>query len=240
MYAPHVQVSSFPSLCLSPAAADVRNGLLESPLEKQGSSRPRLRLWGSLHCISPTFALPSKSSSLGEQSETKSMLGFLVELHACYHETNCNTNTNDLQSSIPSLIRQEIGGSTFEQVVPIYFSGAVAAWRPVLGGMLGDCVAISGLRRKMIRVGSERKEFCLFVATSTSLVSRFGPPQGQLKIEREGQLSLCNQIAANHVTRFILPNDEPGMTELKDMRYHTKASLSHRCEPAEDKKQGEV
>lgn len=233
-----MQVSSFASLCLSQAAADVCNRLLGSPLEKQGSTRPRLRLWGVLHCISPTFAIPSKSSSLGEQSETQSMLGFLVELQACSHKTLCNSNTIDPLSSIPSLIHQEIGGSSCEQVLPVYFSGAVAAWRPVLGGMLGDCVAISGLRRKMIRVGSERKEFCLFVATCTSLVSRFCPPQGQLK--DEGQLSLCNQIAANHETRFILQNDEPGMTELKDMRYHIKARLPHRCKPGEDKKHGEV
>lgn len=200
-----MQVSDFPSLCLCPAAAIARYLVLDSPLEKAGSSKPRLRVRGFLHCISPPFLTPSKTSlqhapviadgratpgpgprkslfidksGSRVQSESQSMLGFLVELRSCCHSCSCllKYNKNATDTLPDSQVRkQEVVDASENGTVAIYFSGAVASWRPLLGAMLGDCIAISGLRRKMIRLGPEKNEFRMYVATRTSLVFHIGP-----------------------------------------------------------------
>ncbi|XP_024391259.1 uncharacterized protein [Physcomitrium patens] len=215
--APTAQVSDFPSLCLSPAAARTRNLVLESPLEKTAPSKPRLRVQGFLHCISPPFILPSKSSlqnaplitdgrtSIGQgpprslfkdKSESRlhthgqCMPGFLVEL--CTHclGSMCQPTYNNFpQATCSHLLDREVVDAREDGSVAIYFSGAVASWRAVLGGMLGDCVAISGLRRKTIRLGPDNKEFCIHVATRTSLVFCIGSNRGV-----QGEFRLCNHI----------------------------------------------
>lgn len=202
-----VQVLDFPSLCLSPAVANARNLVLESPLEMNGKSKPRLRVWGLLQCISPPFLLPSKSSlqnapvvadgrsSLGQgalkslfkdksssrvQSDSQSMLGFLVELRSCCHGTCWQAKHNQNAPSTwtnrySQFLEQEDVDAGEDGTVVIYFAGAVASWRPLLGEMLGDSIAITGLRRKMIQLGPERKEFYIYVATRLSLVFHIGP-----------------------------------------------------------------
>lgn len=202
-----LQVLDFPALCLSPASANARNLVLESPLEKLGKSKPRLRAWGLLQCISPPFLLPSKSSlpnapivadgrslfgqgtqkslfkdksSSGFQSDSQSMLGFLLELRTCCHGTSWQPGHNQIDPSTwtyrySQFLEQEGVNAGKDGTVAIYFSGAVASWRPLLGEMLGDAIAITGLRRKMIQQGLEKKEFCIHVATRISLVFRIPP-----------------------------------------------------------------
>lgn len=58
--------------------------------------------------------------------------------------------------------------------VVIYFFGVVVFWCVVLGGMFGDCVVISGLCRKIIWLGFDNKEFCIYVVIWISLVFCIG------------------------------------------------------------------
>ncbi|KAG0602595.1 hypothetical protein M758_10G025700 [Ceratodon purpureus] len=210
---PAAQVPDFPSLCLSPAAANAR-GVLESPLEKIAKSKPRLRVWGCLHCMSPPFVIPAKTSLQhapdaadgstlsGQgaqktlfkdksgprvQSDSQSMLGFLVELRSCCHGT----------LSCCQFSEQKAVDVGEDGTAAIYFSGAVASWRPLLGEMLGDCIVISGLRRKMIRLGPEKKEFCIYVATRTSLVLRIGPPVVEPNPKTEGAVEFCKNVSSS-------------------------------------------
>jgi hypothetical protein len=137
---------------------------------------------GLLHCISPPFVLPSKASppsasvaksakSLAWNGTQKSvfkqesagqiMLGFIVELCMCPHIPSCEHN-----ALLPSVGKE---------CVHVYFSGSVASWCPVLSVVIGQCVTITGLQRKLILVGPEKNEHFLFVAKKSSLVSKLSP-----------------------------------------------------------------
>jgi hypothetical protein len=139
-----------------------------------------VEIWGLLHCISPPFVLPSKASPLSasvaksakswsgteksifkQESAGQTMLGFIVELRMCPHIPGCEHN-----ALLPAVGKE---------CVHVYFSGSVASWRPVLSVVIGQCVTITGLQRKLILVGPEKNEHFLFVATKSSLVSQLSP-----------------------------------------------------------------
>jgi hypothetical protein len=48
-----------------------------------------------------------------------------------------------------------------KECVHVYFSGSVASWHPVLSVVIGQCVTITGLQRKLILVGPEKNEHFL-------------------------------------------------------------------------------
>jgi hypothetical protein len=86
------------------------------------------------------------------------MLGFrVVELRMCPHIPSCEHN-----ALLPTVGKE---------CVHVYFSGSVTSWRPVLSVVIGQCVTITGLQRKLILVGPEKNEHFLFVAKNNSLVS---------------------------------------------------------------------
>jgi hypothetical protein len=60
-----LQLPIFPSLSLSPTAADIGKIVFESPQPKKRVHNSQVEIWGLLHCISPPFVLPSKASPLG-------------------------------------------------------------------------------------------------------------------------------------------------------------------------------
>ncbi len=177
-----MQLPTFPSLSLSPTAADIGKIVFESPQLKKRVHNSQVEIWGLLHCISPPFVLPSKASPLsasvaksakslawnGTQksifkhgSAGQTMLGFTVELRMCPHIPSCEHN-----ALLPAVGKE---------CVHVYFSGSVASWRPVLSVVIGQCVTITGLQRKLILVGPEKNEHFLFVAINSSLVSQLSP-----------------------------------------------------------------
>jgi len=89
------------------------------------------------------------------------MLGFIVELRMCPH--------------IPSREHNALLSAVGKECVHVYFSGSVASSRPVLSEVIGQCVTITGLQRKLILVGPEKNKHFLFVATKSSLVSQLSP-----------------------------------------------------------------
>jgi hypothetical protein len=103
----------------------------------------------------------SQKSIFKHGSAGQTMLGFIVELHMCPHIASCEHN-----ALLPAVGKE---------CVHVYFSGSVASWRPVLSVVIGQCVNITGLQRKLILVGPEKNELLLFVATKSSLVSQLSP-----------------------------------------------------------------
>jgi hypothetical protein len=89
------------------------------------------------------------------------MLGFIVELCRCPH--------------IPSCEHTALLPTVGKECVHVYFSGSVASWRPLLSVVIGQCVTITGVQRKLILVRPEKNEHFLFVATKSSLVSQLSP-----------------------------------------------------------------
>lgn len=273
-----MQVPDLPSLCLSPAAANARNGVLESPLEKIGTSKPRLRVRGCLHCISPPFLLPSKTnlqhdpetadgrtlrgqgpqetlfkdkSGSRVQSDSQSVLGFLVELRSCCHGSRCQLKYNKSSPGTLSCCQfpeKEVVDVGEDGTAAIYFSGAVASWRPLLGEMLGDCVAISGLRRKMIRLGPEKKEFCIYVATRTSLVLRIGPPVVDSNSKIEEAVGFCKHVISNGLqyqrrdqSRHLKDLDDLyDASSSKELRFQIQSRIVPNGESSEKAGQGSV
>ncbi|CAK9270421.1 unnamed protein product [Sphagnum jensenii] len=157
---------------------------IHNPKLLAGSSALSLQveIWGLLHCISPPFVLPSKASPLGASvaksakslawngtqksifkhgSAGQTMLGFIVEVRMFPH--------------IPSCEHTALLPTVGKECVHVYFSGSAASWRPVLSVVIGQCVTITGLQRKLILVGPEKNEHFLFVATKSSLVSQLSP-----------------------------------------------------------------
>ncbi len=177
-----MQLPTFPSLSLSPTAAYIGKIVFESPQLKKRVHNSQVEIWGLLHCISPPFVLPSKTSPLGASvaksakslawngtqksifkhgSAGQTMLGFIVEVCMCPH--------------IPSCEHTALLPAVGKECVHVYFSGSAASWRPVLSVVIGQCVTITGLQRKLILVGPEKNEHFLFVATKSSLVSQLSP-----------------------------------------------------------------
>jgi hypothetical protein len=76
---------------------------------------------------------------------------------------------------IPSCEHNALLPAVGKECVHVYFSGSVASWHPVLSVVIGQCVTITGLQRKLILVGPEKNEHFLFVATKSSLVSQLSP-----------------------------------------------------------------
>jgi hypothetical protein len=271
------QVLDFPSLSLSPAAANARNLVLESPLEKIGTSKPRLRVRGFLHCISPPFLIPSKSlqyapiiadgktvpgqgpqkylfkdkSGSRVQSDSQSMLGFFVELLSCCHGSCCqpkhNKNAPGTLSYCP-FPEQKVVDAGEDGTFAIYFSGAVASWRPLLGEMLEDCIEISGLRRKMIQLGPEKKEFYIYVATRTSLVFRIGPlvVDSNSKIgEADGSCKhvISNRLQNQPMDQYRYPRGLDGSYDAessKERRFQLQSRIVRHGEALENARQGSV
>jgi len=75
------------------------------------------------------------------------MLGFIVELRMCSHIPSCEDN-----ALLPAVGKE---------CVHVYFSGSVSSWHPVLSVVIGWCVTITGLQRKLILVGPEKNEHFL-------------------------------------------------------------------------------
>ncbi|KAG6557378.1 hypothetical protein Mapa_001308 [Marchantia paleacea] len=99
------KVTTFPSLCVDPVTADMRNALFESPLIKKEEKRSRITICGKLLSVSPHFSLPCNLTDDREDSKTTSKVagsskdfthnskqlfvtGFLVELQYC-HSCSC-------------------------------------------------------------------------------------------------------------------------------------------------------
>jgi hypothetical protein len=87
------------------------------------------------------------------------MLGFIVELRMCPHIPSCEHNA----------LLSAVG----KECVHVYFSGSVASSCPVLSEVIGQCVSITGLQRKLILVGPEKNEHFLFVATKSAWCHNF-------------------------------------------------------------------
>ncbi len=174
-----MQVPTFPSLSLGPTAADIGKIVFESPQLKKRVHNSQVEIWGLLPCISPPFVLTSKASPLGASvaksakslawngtqksiskhgSAGQTRLGFIVELRMCPRIPSCEHN-----ALLPAVGKE---------CVHVYFSGSVASWRPVLSVVIGQCVTITGLQRKLILVGPEKNEHFLF---ESSLLSQLSP-----------------------------------------------------------------
>ncbi|KAL2635313.1 hypothetical protein R1flu_006792 [Riccia fluitans] len=92
-----LDLPTFPSLCVDPAAADIDSSLFESPLIKQKEKGSRLTICGKLQCISPQFSLPCDYTDGRDNSmaSNQSMIGFLMELVYC---PSCSSHYIDVWS----------------------------------------------------------------------------------------------------------------------------------------------
>ncbi|XP_057821632.2 CST complex subunit CTC1 isoform X2 [Cryptomeria japonica] len=112
--------------------------------------------------------LHTKEESVGNNSKDNAAggaeLGFVIELQACNHKPQCKMSSEVLFG---------IAEKNHTSVEPafVYFTGSIAAWRPVLSGLFGKCLNVTGLKRKVIFIGSEKEKYNIFVATRTTLLS---------------------------------------------------------------------
>ncbi|KAL3692109.1 hypothetical protein R1sor_005760 [Riccia sorocarpa] len=194
------EVPTFPSICVDPAAADIRDTLFESPLIKQKEHGSRLTIFGKLQCVSPQFSLPynittndRENSSVLDRptSNHLSMIGFLAELEYC---PACSFHYNDIWNMdkkkesrrtrrlfVDDHSRKNAVETDSEELktvdyLYIYFSGSMAAWRPFLSGNIKRCISVSGLRKKLVITGTAKNRQFLLVATRTTLILPFLDP----------------------------------------------------------------
>ncbi|KAL2635287.1 hypothetical protein R1flu_006766 [Riccia fluitans] len=178
-----LDLPTFPSLCVDPAAADIHSALFESPLIKQKEKGSRLTICGKLQCISPQFSLPSVIISTPGAWVTKRKIRNLGV---------------SLQISTPALqiiVKMEwTPTGTIKKrrdYLYVYFSGSIAAWRPFLSGNIKRYITVSGLRRKLVITGAVKKHQFLLVATRTSLIlpvfdpSHIGIREPHISLEKD-------------------------------------------------------
>ncbi|KAH9314283.1 hypothetical protein KI387_022910 [Taxus chinensis] len=121
------------------------------------------------------------SNRLKKNTAEGSEFGFLIELQACNHKLQCRMSSDDLFQG------HSIAEKHHTCVEPafVYFTGSTAAWQPVLSGLFGKCLTVTGLKRKVILLGKEKEEYNIFVATRTTLLSLVSPKNSNNQSTRE-------------------------------------------------------
>ncbi|GAV69022.1 hypothetical protein CFOL_v3_12523, partial [Cephalotus follicularis] len=138
---------------------------LTSATSSECNSKSDYRVHGALVSISPVNVVPCSTKSREENSGTdpKSLRGFLVQILAC-ECTLCSSKKADLHSVI---LGQEC--HSFVEPVFVYFCGYSWCWHPVITKFLGNVVALSGLKKRLVYIEKEESRL-MFVTTEYTVL----------------------------------------------------------------------
>lgn len=128
------------------------------------------RLHGALEFISPISVVPCSSGS-GNSADSKTipgskLRGFLVHIMVC----ECSLcSSKESATNLNDSIQEQNNNHSFTKPVIVYFCGKASSWHPVITKLIGNVVTISGLKKKLVYIGSEESRLIYVTAERSEL-----------------------------------------------------------------------
>ncbi|XP_054786835.1 CST complex subunit CTC1 isoform X2 [Prosopis cineraria] len=124
------------------------------------------RVYGVLESVRPLTVVPCTMLASGSKrpedwnsSSSRNLMGFLVEVICCQCRLCSSKTLPDL-----SCLMADRNTHSFTKLVDIYFVDHASSWHPVITKLSGNCIVISGLKRKLVFMGKE--ESCIMYVTT--------------------------------------------------------------------------
>ncbi|KAM1133584.1 hypothetical protein ACFX19_043527 [Malus domestica] len=133
-------------------------------------SRARHGIFGALDSVSPLSNVPwtagennSNTNKALDSSHSSNFRGFLLQFMVC----ECKFCSS--KESVLALKDSVRGKDThsFTKPVFVYCSGSASCWHPVFTKLVGNVVAFSGLKKKVVFIGKKESKL-MYVTTETS------------------------------------------------------------------------
>lgn len=149
---------------------------LGSSTSNEDSSKARHGVFGALQSVSPLSIVSCKTgdsnfknSKTFDSGPPTSLRGFLVQFVVCECKScSLKESIMVLKDSI-----QERDTHSFTKPMFVYCCGSASSWHPVFTKLVGNIVAISGLKKKLVFIGKEEsKLMCVTIGSSALHLSR--------------------------------------------------------------------
>ncbi|PRQ20115.1 putative CST complex subunit CTC1, plant protein [Rosa chinensis] len=142
----------------------------------EDSSKARHGVFGALESVSPfsivscrTGDSNSKSYKALDSGPPTSLRGFLVQFMVC----ECRSCSSKESIMVLKDSIQERDTHSFTKPMFVYCCGSASSWHPVFTKLVGNIVAISGLKKKLVFIGKEEsKVMCVTTGSSALHLSR--------------------------------------------------------------------
>ncbi|PQP99936.1 CST complex subunit CTC1 isoform X1 [Prunus yedoensis var. nudiflora] len=136
----------------------------------EDSSRARHGVFGALEVVSPVSTVPCatghsnlKTNKASDSSHSSSLRGFLLQFMVC----ECKLCSSKEAVTVLKDSIQEKDAHSFTKPMFVYCSGSVSTWHPVFTKLVGNVVALSGLKKKLVFIGKEESKL-MYVTTGNS------------------------------------------------------------------------
>ncbi|KAM5574673.1 CST complex subunit CTC1 [Rosa sericea] len=149
---------------------------LGSSTANEDSSKARHGVFGALESVSPLSIVScrtgdsnSKSNKALDSGPPTSLRGFLVQFMVC----ECRSCSSKESIMVLKGSIQERDTHSFTKPMFVYCCGSASSWHPVFTKLVGNIVAISGLKKKLVFIGKEEsKVMCVTTGSSALHLSR--------------------------------------------------------------------
>lgn len=149
---------------------------LGSATSNEDSSKARHGVFGALQSVSPLSIVSCttgdsnfKSYKTFDSGPPSSLRGFLVQFMVC----ECKSCSSKEAIMVLKDSIQERDTHSFTKPMFVYCCGSASSWHPVFTKLVGNIVAISGLKKKLVFIGKEEsKVMCVTTGSSALHLSR--------------------------------------------------------------------
>lgn len=158
--------------------------------DEKDCHKARYSVWGVVGSVSPLSVVPCSIESSSSSDSASSIKGFLVELLSC--ECELCDSVNAWRKVVEGSVDFDESCHAFSRPVFLYFCGGPSScWHPAMTKLLGNAIALSGLRKKLIFLGKDEPQL-MFVTSKKSLLhhvknSRKWLPKGKKSLEGNGE-----------------------------------------------------
>ena len=197
---------------------------------QEDTSRARHRVYGVLESVGPISVVPctfgasardSKSSGGCKLGASSNLQGFLAQIMVC----ECRSCSSAMVKS--SSLEFEDSHS-FTKLEIVYFCGAAWSWHSVIVKLIGNCIMLSGLKKKMAFIGAEESHV-MYLTTEDSVMHpcrlfKKWLPSSKIDVKGKGECSSYTGIIRSiHMQGMVVELDLDIWLLLTDQ----KLSLSH-------------
>lgn len=153
--------SSFPCGGLRPCSSTVSFPLTIGDISAfEDGAKARYNILGAVQSVSPVFTAPC---SMSTKSNGKNLRGFLVEFMIC----DCQLCKSE--GPVEELVNGSAESHSYSKAVFVYFCGSCSPWHPAITKLIGSCIVLSGLKKKLMFIGREESQL-IFVVTEKSFL----------------------------------------------------------------------
>ncbi|KAL6183936.1 hypothetical protein ACLB2K_045346 [Fragaria x ananassa] len=157
----------------------------------ESSCKARHGVFGAVESVSPLSIVSCrtgdsnpKSNAALDSGPPTSLRGFLVQFMVC----ECRSCSSKESVMVLRDLIQEKDAHSFTKPVFVYCCGSASSWHPVFTKLVGNIVALSGLKKKLVYIGKEEsKVMCVTTGNSALHLSRLSRKwTPKVKVVRKG------------------------------------------------------